>query len=344
MTNARVLRSVAASGAVAWLLAGAAPARADDTSVAAATVLFDEAVKLMDAGRAPEACPKLARSQALAPSGGTLLVLAECHEKTGKTASAWLAFREAATRAAGAGKREAEASALARAARLEPKLPRLTVTIPAATKTSGLEVRRDGVLVKEAELGVAVPADPGPHEMQATAPHMKPFKKTITMRPGETLDFAVPPLAPETVEAGGGEGLVTTTSEPPHEEPASHGAGQRIAGVVVMGAGVASLAIGGVFGFLAKSKNDEALEPQNCPTESQCTSKGLSLTDEAKTRALVSTILVAVGAAGVIGGGILFFTAPRHGSAGASAAKTGTFRITPTWSVGSVGGVADLTW
>src|SRR5688572_17218152 len=94
---------------------------AQDTGrVAAATVLFDEAIKALDAGRFDEACPKLAKSQELAPSGGTLLALGDCYERSRRVASAWVAFREAASRAAAAGKADAEAGALERARRLEP--------------------------------------------------------------------------------------------------------------------------------------------------------------------------------------------------------------------------------
>ena len=337
----RVLRHAAATSLLTLLAVGSAtPAHADDASaVAAATVLFDEGVKLMDSGRAEEACPKLARSQALAPSGGTLQVLAECYEKTGKLASAWITFREVASRAASAGKRDAEASAVERANRLEPQLPRLTITVPAASKTSGLEVRRDGVVLKDAELGVPVPADPGPHVISATAPHMKPFKKTVTTRARETLDFPIPTLAPETVEmnGAGASSPDNGTTEPPHEETPT-GNAQRGIGLGVAGVGVASLIVGGVFGMLAKSKNDEALDPKNCPTATQCNATGISLTDAAKSRALISTILVVVGGAAVVGGGILFFTAPRQKSGMAS------LRVTPSWSPGAAFGTADLTW
>lgn len=333
-STTRLLRNAAATSLLTLLVLGSSsPAHADDAStVAAATVLFDEGVKLMDAGRAKEACPKLERSQALAPSGGTLQVLAECYEKTGRIATAWLTFREVAARAASAGKRDAEASALERASRLEGQLPRLTITVPPATKTSGLEVKRDGIVLKDAELGVPVPADPGPHEISATAPHMKPFTKTVTMRAKETLDFPIPALAPETVDMSG------TTTEPPAEQPQPTGNAQRGIGIGVASVGVASLIVGGVFGMLAKSKNDEALDPKNCPTSTQCNATGISLTDSAKSRALLSTILVAVGGAAVVGGGILFFTAPRQRSGVAS------LRISPSWSPGSVGGAADLTW
>lgn len=341
-------------------LAPARAARADDaSSVAAATLLFDEGVKLMDRGRAEEACPKLARSQALAPSGGTLLALGECYEKTGRVASAWLAFREAATRAAGAGKRDAEASSLERAKRLEPRLPRLTVTVPPASQVAGLEVRRDGAVMKEAELGVPVPFDPGAHEIQATAPQMKPFTTNVTLRLGETTDVAIPKLAPETAGAGVSTGPVTepppadgssSPSNRPSNRPSNAGGTQRVVGLVVAGAGVASLIGGGVFGLLAKSKNDEAREPQNCPTSTRCNPSGLELTDKAQSRALVSTILVALGATAVVVGGIVFFTAPQATAASATAAATKTasrarrLHVLPEVGLGSAGAAASFVW
>ena len=165
---------------------------------------------------------------------------------------------------------------------------------------------------------------------------MKPFTKTVTMRARETLDFPIPALAHETVDMNGAGAAQTT--EPPAEPPSPTGSTQRGIGLAVAGVGVASLVVGGVFGMLAKSKNDEALEPKNCPTPTMCTAAGISLTDSAKSKALISTILVAVGAVGVIGGGILFFTAPRQKSGLAS------LRIAPSWSPGSVGGAADFTW
>ncbi|MEA2746390.1 MAG: hypothetical protein QOI41_533 [Myxococcales bacterium] len=343
-------RSAVVAVAVAIAL-GAAPraARADDTgTVAAATVLFDEGVKLMDAGRHAEACTKLARSQVLAPSGGTLLVLAECYEKTGRTASAWVAYREAAARAASAGKRDAEASALERATALYSKLARLTITVQASAQSDGLEVRRDGTVVSVAELGVPVPADPGAHDVEASAPHMKPFKKTVSIRAGETLDFAIPALAPETVDSApvtGGVAPVRT--EPRAEQASSNGGTQRVLGLTIAGAGVASLVAGGIFGVLAKSKNDEALQSENCPTATRCTANGLALTDDARSRALVSTVLVAIGGAALVGGGLLYFTAPRGAGAAVSSGKAvhrPTIRILPTWSASGVGGAADVRW
>lgn len=343
---------LAAAASIAGLATLMEPgaARADEApSVAAATLLFDEGVKLMDSGRAAEACPKLARSQALAPSGGTLLALGECYEKTGRVASAWLAFREAATRAAGAGKRDAELSSLERAKRLEPRLPRLVITVPPATRVPGLEIKRDGATVKDAELGVAVPFDPGAYDIEATAPRRQPFKSRVTLRLGETTDLPIPKLAPETVGAandGAANDGVTPPpiTEPPDAAPSSDGSSQRVVGLVIAGVGVASLIGGGAFGLIAKSKNDEALESQNCPTSTRCNTSGLELTDDARSSALVSTILFVVGGAAVVGGGIVFLTAPRRSAtAGASPTKRGLY-VRPDVGLRSAGAAATLVW
>ena len=68
---------------------GAALAQSADTRAAAA-VLFEDGRKLKDEGKLAEACPKLEESQRLDPGIGTLYHLADCYERSGRTASAWV--------------------------------------------------------------------------------------------------------------------------------------------------------------------------------------------------------------------------------------------------------------
>src|SRR3954468_15828144 len=168
---------------VVWILtagliaATAGEARADPSegSAAAAESLFQEARKLMDAKRYGEACPKLAASHKLAPAVGTLLNLADCYEKAGQIASAWVRFHEAIALAQRLGRADREKTAKERADKLEPRLIKLTLS----GRESGLEVKLDGNVLDPAVLGTAIPIDPGKHTVDASAKGKKPYSTTI---------------------------------------------------------------------------------------------------------------------------------------------------------------------
>jgi hypothetical protein len=83
MTLARSLVIVAASATVAH--AQSAPAEA----------LFRDGRALIKQGKLEAGCDKLAASEKLESSVGTLLNLGDCKEKLGQTATAWAAFRKA---------------------------------------------------------------------------------------------------------------------------------------------------------------------------------------------------------------------------------------------------------
>jgi serine/threonine-protein kinase len=336
--------SVAACSA-AFVVVSAHPrvAVAQDTE-ATATALFDEGRKLMAQHHYADACPKLAESQRLAPSGGTLLNLAECYEHNGQTASAWAAWQGAAARANAAGKAGAEKSALARAAALEPSLARLTIAFAPGSDVSGIEVKRDGIPLDRGELGSALPIDPGSHVIEATAPKKKPWSTSVTVAARQTdarvtvaLEDDVQAVAPAAPTPPTG-----TEAPAPSAESADTGAArastgntQRIIGVVVGAAGIVGLGVGTAFYFSAKSKNDEAL--QNCRTSTLCSPKGLSLTSDARSAATAATIALVAGGAAVAAGVVVWLTAPR------SHPTTG-LRLAPVVAL-SYGGLAlDGAW
>ena len=123
-----MLRGLIRITSVSFSCLVALPLAAQQRDPAAAQALFDQGRALMKAKNYSEACPKLAESQRLDPGIGTQFHLADCYENQGKLASAWAAFHEVASMAAASNQPDREKAAKARAARLEPRLPRLTMS------------------------------------------------------------------------------------------------------------------------------------------------------------------------------------------------------------------------
>lgn len=296
---------------------------------AAALSLFEQGRQLVAEGKLDQACPKFVASEELVPKVSTLLNLADCYERSGKLASAWARFSEAAALANREGQGSREGLARDRAAALAPRLAKLTVA--AGTPVPGTIVKRDGVAVDPAAFGSGVPVDAGTHLVEASAPGFKPWSTSVRVADGASVTVTVPRLeaqaatgepatpsaepAPAPPAANRGEGPPATTSETADESsPSPPGAKQRTIGLVVGGAGVAALAAGGVFFALAASA--KSAYEQDCGSHigapaGFCNAQGVSGQSDASTKATVSTVLVIGGALAAAGGAILFFTAPR---------------------------------
>jgi tetratricopeptide (TPR) repeat protein len=163
----------------AWIFA-ATPALAQSSDARAeAEALFQEARMLMSAGDYAAACPKLETSQHLDPAVGTLLNLADCYEKSGRTASAWAEFIQAANEAHKAGDARRERAARERAIAIEPRLSKLTVAVAPTAALPALALERDGNAIEPGMWGVALPLDPGEHTIAARAPGRKPWKTVV---------------------------------------------------------------------------------------------------------------------------------------------------------------------
>src|SRR5665213_3883020 len=154
---ARALFIAAASAAVT-LSAPVAQAQAGDK--AAADALFVQGRDLLDRGSLAEACPKLEESLRLDRAIGTMLFLAECYQRSGKTASAWAQFREAQDQAVKEGDPRQKV-AQEHADRLAPILS--TIVIHVAKPTPSMTVDRDGEEVGAPAWGTETPVDPGQH-------------------------------------------------------------------------------------------------------------------------------------------------------------------------------------
>jgi hypothetical protein len=272
---------------------------------AAAQALFEQGKTLVEAGKFSEACPKLADSQRLDPGIGTSLWLADCYQNNGQTASAWAQFKEAAA-AASLQKDPRERVARQRAQDLEKKLSRLNIAVAGSTK--GLVVKRDGSEVGASELKNPLPVDPGTHVIVATAPGHRTWTKTVDVPPEVTISVDVPDLERDPNAAAGGGSSASKAD--PSGETEGDGSTQRIIGLVVAGVGVAGAGVGTFFAFDAKSTYDDSNANGRC-VDNACDQEGLSLRDDADSKAMIATIGIGVGAAAIIAGAVLFFTAPR---------------------------------
>lgn len=305
------------------LIAGAA--RAEDP--AAAEVLFQEGRRLLAEGQTSAACEKLKDSFALDPMSGTLLNLAACYEKQGKTATAWARFHNAASLAKSQGKAEQAAEANRRIKALEADLSYLTIAVP--EPVPGLEIKREDMDVSPASYGVQVPVDPGPVQVVASAPGYKTVKlsveiapkrdkRTITIpkldkqdraaaaeasEPAETAPAAASSESKES-EAKKEKEEKTTENEPkpapeppPFEQPEIVSEGPGKTPWVIGGLGLAAAATGGVFGYLAIQSNNDA--KSLCPTNKNCSKSALDSRDQRNRDATISHIGFGVGLVGV---------------------------------------------
>src|SRR5262245_61366650 len=171
-------RVMAAVATALSLLAGAGRAQAQSTDRALAEQLFREGQSLVEAKRFAEACPKFAESQRLDPGTGTLLNLAACHQSQGKLASAWTEYSTVITLATRDNRPDRVSFAEERLKEIEPKLSRLTLELSPAADTPGLVIKLDGAVVGRPALGVAVPVDPGTHNVEANATGKQAWQAT----------------------------------------------------------------------------------------------------------------------------------------------------------------------
>lgn len=301
------------------LSAGSALAQTNATDKAAAEALFDHGVRLMKSGSFTEACPKLEESERIDPAVGTLLYLAECYERSGRTASAWATFREAASLATNSGQAERARTATARAQELEPKLSRLSVEVaPEVVKISGVVVKRGQQRIEPSLYGTPLPIDPGEYRVEVTAPGYEPWSAPIKVEAnGASASVRVPGLvkSPESASPPPPAPVVTTAvAAPPLPPPAPPAAGglttQQTLGIVAGSVGIVGVGVGSYFGIRAISRNSDA--EQHCPKEGLCNDqKGIDLTDQARDAARVSNIAFAVGGGLVALGAVLYLTGGR---------------------------------
>jgi hypothetical protein len=157
-------------------------------------------------------------------------------------------------------------------------------------KAPGQRVERDGGEIGEAQWGMELPVDPGPHRIAATAPARQPFEKTVVVPTG-----------------GGVSALEIPELEPAGATSASATSPLRTIALVTTATGAGLLGLGVGLGLAAKARFDSS-EP-HCEG-GQCDAEGVELRDSAVTRGNFATVVFVLGAATVAGGVALWIVAP----------------------------------
>jgi tetratricopeptide (TPR) repeat protein len=309
-----------------WIGCQAVPAVAqalDGQTKAAAEALFREGRALLERGQVEAACAKLDQSLELDRSPGTLLNLADCHERHGRTASAWAEFLEAARLAQDTGWQAGAREAQRRAEALEPALSRLAVQV--RERLPDLVVTLDGKALDAAALDTPLPIDPGEHALSATAEGHVPWSLRVRIAAdADLVEVEVPALAPASSDAqrdgsapaSEAEALAAAELDATDGERATNGS---VLPYVIGGIGVAALATGVVFGLLADARYQNA--ESACPEHVGCDQPALDAGDEAELRANLSNVGFGVGVVALGVAAVLWLTDDEPEASGAASAR-----------------------
>ncbi len=174
---------------------------------------------------------------------------------------------------------------------LEARIPRITVKRGKGAEAARIQL--DGVTLGVTSIGVAVPVDPGPHNVSAKAPGHEPYSKTVSVaeKQNETVEIV---MKESTEDAPGGPTGPVGGDQPPATPPKPT---SKVVPFVIGGIGVASLAASGTFFYLQKKAESDL--NSTCPSHNNCPASSQGTYNNAKTYSLVSMITLGVGVAGV---------------------------------------------
>ncbi len=290
---------------------GAAAAAQSPEEVERANELFKQGRDLVLHGKYAEACPKFKEAQTLRPGVGTLLNLADCYERLGRTASALRTFQKAEAEATE--KQDDRATfASERIDALQPRLVRLGVYLPAENLVEGLEIFVNGVRLDPAKLGTQTPRDPGAYTVSASAPGRQPWSEQVFIT-RDDQNVTVPRLSVQGL-------LKPAPNAPVNEHDTDPGLGtQKIAALSTFGVSVVAGVVGAVFTVGSISADNDADE--RCvlgPDRDQCDQAGLDANDDALSRGNVATVAFIVAGVTAATGAVMWLTAPDESAATSS--------------------------
>jgi hypothetical protein len=347
-------------GTFAWGLAAAPSRSLAEPEELSAESLAATAFKLMAQGHYDEGCETYERSERIDPTPQGMLRVAECNERRGRTASAWVAFGQALDMADEREDEDTARTAHEGVERIEANLGKIEIDVPdEVVRVAGLEVQRDGVSVPAAVFGVPVPVDPGLHVVRATAQGRYPWSVQFGLARGPaSITVMIPVLEPTSssgfIDPPNGDLLVDpfalgaaaplpTLAELPvasglpeiePSRPSSMAAAQRTIGSILGGAGLVSVVAGAVFGLQAMATRDEF---ESTCVARVCAAEAIDAHRRFISQARASTALLGLGMTALAAGVVVYVTAPPEAAVGSSSVALG---LGPAFTRESLGLVA----
>lgn len=268
----------------------------------------------MAAGNFDVACARLRDSDRLDPAVGTRFNLADCEERRGRIATAWSLFRGVVAELAPGDDRKPIADQRARS--LQSRLPYVTLRRVPETPP-GARVRVDGAELGEGSFDVALPMDPGAHELVLVT-DARQERRAFTLVEAERSDISI---------------RFSPTESTPTE--GADGSSQRTWGYVAGGVGVAGALTGIVAGVVTLGKKSTA--DDHCDDALKvCDETGRDANRSGKTFGVVSGVGFGVGLVGLATGAYLLLTAPSEPR------KNASVRVIPEIDVGNGTGFLAL--
>jgi hypothetical protein len=219
----------------------------------------DTAAELLQRGKdeiqaenVDKACATFSEAEAMAPSVDSIGLIAACHEKQGKLATAHREYLETAERAAKAND-DRETAAREFAAALAPKVPRLTINL---ARGEHPKLTLGGREIDPAGYASPTMIDPGHSvDVEATDPGGKKWHTSVELGPGDSVVVDVPPIA---TWAGG----IAPPQKPIPPPPAKkrYASGPPASALVTGTIGLAGLGVMGGGGIATLILNKQAEE------------------------------------------------------------------------------------
>ncbi len=289
-----------------------APAQADEPDQpqvqTAAEALFLQGRTLMAEGQTEEACKRFEESRRIEPAIGTTMNLARCYLKLGRTASAWLLYRETAANARALGQLDREEHARRELLAIEPDLAKLVIEAePALLSDRRVQILLDGALVASSVMGSEVPVDPGSHQIVVRTARAELWTGKADVEARNTQQVLIPhlevppdPLPPAPTAAKPRPSRAAAPVESSEWLTSRRKVALVFAGAATLSAGYAIFET-----FRAASANDDS-DPDTCKEGATCSQAAIDNRERAFDSAGRANLAAGISGACLLSAGILW--------------------------------------